>query len=248
MILLQWPSYSYSYGKEMRAMYPADLPLGEDLRSAHQAALASIARPGPYWTGAERVAMVSSARAALDCGLCSRRQAALSPNGESGTHDGPSLLAPAMIDAIHRVRTDPARLTRSWFDSVTAKLEPGAYLEMVSVVNTSVIIDTLHRSLGLEVPGLPEPVAGEPTAEAPGATMDDGAWVPITRAPRDMSDTGLPAVPNIFRAMGLVPAAVSLFFSTFRPHYALKDIPLSLSQAQAELVAARVSAINECFY
>jgi hypothetical protein len=63
-----------------------------------------------------------------------------------------------------------------------------------------------------------------------------------------MADTGLPAVPNIFRAMGLVPDAVALFFSTFRPHYALKDIELSISQAQAELVASRVSAWNECFY
>jgi len=232
----------------MHVMYPADLPLGDDLRSAHQAALASIARPGPYWTAADRVEMVSSARAAPDCGLCSRRQAALSPNRETGTHDGPRGLGPVVIDAIHRIRTDPARLTRSWFDSVTRELEPGAYLEMVSVVNTSVIIDTLHRSLGLLVPELPEPEPGEPTAEAPGDTTDDGAWVPITRAPRDMSDTGLPAVPNIFRAMGLVPAAVSLFFSTFRPHYALKDITLSLTQSQAELVAARVSAMNECFY
>ncbi len=63
-----------------------------------------------------------------------------------------------------------------------------------------------------------------------------------------MADTGLPRVPNIARSMGLVPSAVDLFFGTFRPHYSLKDIPLSISQAQAEFVASRTSAINECFY
>ncbi len=63
-----------------------------------------------------------------------------------------------------------------------------------------------------------------------------------------MADTGLPVVPNIVRAMGLVPKAVELFFGTFRPHYALKGIKLSLSQAQAEYVASRVSAMNKCFY
>ncbi len=62
------------------------------------------------------------------------------------------------------------------------------------------------------------------------------------------SPTGLPTVPNIGRAMGLVPSAGALFFTTFYPHYQLTDINLSISQAQAEFVAARVSSLNECFY
>ena len=65
--------------------------------------------------------------------------------------------------------------------------------------------------------------------------MEDGAF-------------GLPRAPNIGRAMGLVPSAVALFFLTFRPHYALRDVPLAISQAQAEFIASRVSALNECFY
>jgi hypothetical protein len=157
-------------------------------------------------------------------------------------------LSPLLIDAIHRIRTDPARLTRSWFHTVSAATGPGPYLEMVSVVTSSVIIDTLHQALGQPVPELPPARAGAPTAEPAGDVVDDGAWVPLTRAPKTLADTGLPVVPNIVRAMGLVPAAVSLFFTTFRPHYALKDIALSISQAQAEFVASRVSAMNECFY
>ena len=237
-------------------MYPDQLPLSQSLKEAHEAALANIARPGPNWSGAARLEMVRSALAALDCDLCARRKAALSPNSESGNHSGtpsgnrrsPITLSDPLVDAIHRIRTDPGRLTQSWFSELTAQTGQEAYVEMISVVNTSVIIDTLHRSLGLPVPDLPDPVAGEPSREAPGDVVDEGAWVPITRAPRTMADTGLPEVPNIFRAMGLVPAAVGLFFNTFRPHYALKDIQLSISQAQAEFVASRVSAMNECFY
>jgi len=229
-------------------MYPDHLPLSEQLKTAHSDALDNIARPGPFWTSEERIAMVQAARAALDCPLCNQRADSPNPTAVSGVHTGESTLNPILIDAIHRIRTDPGRLTKSWFDAVAAVVGQGPYVEMVSVVNTSVIIDTLHQALGQDVPALPDPVPGNPTSEAPGDTVDEGAWVPIMRAPSEMSDTGLPGVPNIFRAMGLVPAAVNLFFNTFRPHYALKDIHLSLSQAQAEFVASRVSAMNECFY
>lgn len=229
-------------------MYAARLPLTDELRDAHDSALGALVSPGPRWTGTERRQIVETARAAMNCSLCARRKPALSPTSESGEHDGPTGLPPIVIDAIHRIRTDPGRLTRSWFDQITAEIGQAAYVEMVSVINTSVIIDTLHAALDQPLADLPEPQSGAPTNAPSGDVVDDGAWVPISRAPRDMADTGLPVVPNIVRAMGLVPDAVALFFSTFRPHYALKDIELSLSQSQAELVAAKVSAMNECFY
>lgn len=229
-------------------MYPDHLPLSTSLKEAHAATLASIARPGSSWTGADRLEMVQASRAATECSLCAERKSALSPTAVSGVHDGPESLPSQLIDAIHRIRTDPGRLTRSWFSSVVEVTGQAAYVEMVSVVNSAVIIDTLHRAMGLQLAELPPPVAGAPVDEPTGEVVDDGAWVPISVAPADMADTGLPVVPNIVRAMGLVPQAVSLFFATFGPHYALKDIQLSISQAQAEFVASRVSAMNECFY
>ena len=229
-------------------MYDKALPLSQELRAAHDAGLTMICSPGPSWTGAERRAMVESARAASDCGFCGERKSALSPGHVAGKHQDRTGLPANVVDAVHRIRTDPARLTRSWFEEITTEIGQAAYVELVSVVNTSVIIDTLHAALDQPLPALPEAESGPPTQAPPGDVVDAGAWVPITRAPRDMADTGLPAVPNIFRAMGLVPDAVALFFNTFRPHYALKDIQLSISQAQAELVASRVSAWNECFY
>ena len=122
------------------------------------------------------------------------------------------------------------------------------YIEIVSVVTSSVIIDTLHNALGFGLPPLPAPKPGRPSKHFNNDAVDAGAWVPILAADQTMADTGLPRVPNIARALGLVPGALDLFFRTFRPHYALKDIQLSISQAQAEFVASRVSAMNECFY
>jgi hypothetical protein len=229
--------------------YPLELPLREDLREGHAQAWGEIAQPGVSWSGQERVAIVAEARAAVDCTLCRQRKQALSPNAVRGDHDHASELPEQVIDAIHRLRTDPQRLTRAWFDAIVpAHLNQPAYAELVSVVCTSVIIDTLHGSLGLPLAALPEPIDGHPGGEVLEDTTDIGAWLPVMQREDDLADTGLPSVPNIARAVSLVPRAMLLFFGAFRPHYRLKDIHLSISQAQAEFVASRVSSMNECFY
>lgn len=233
-----------------------DSPLLRDaLKTAHATSWAELARPGAFLTGAQRLAAVSATRAAADCALCARQRAALSPFTVTGTHDssvedttGPTLGA-SLVDMIHRLSTDPGRLTRAWFDeAIAAGISVETYVELVSLVSTSVIVDTLHRSLGLALPDLPEPIAGNPTGEKNPDPVDNGAWLPVLAAAQDLAESGLPTVPNIVRAMGLVPSAVTLFFRTFRPHYQLKDIKLAISQAQAEFIAARVSSLNECFY
>ena len=65
---------------------------------------------------------------------------------------------------------------------------------------------------------------------------------------------GLSAV-NIHRALSLVPAEVAGFFdldaAQYLPDAALRDFGTeyrALTHAQIEFLAARVSAINQCFY
>jgi len=216
----------------------------------HREAWRLIAAPGAFWSGAERVQMVAEARAATACALCARRKAALSPFAVDGEHDAVSDLPPVLIDMIHRLRTDPGRYTRTVFDGVLADgISREHYLEAVSVVNAAVIVDTLHAALGLPLPDLPTPESGAPIGQPAPDVVDDGAWVPLTRVDdRTATITGLPGAPNIARSLGCVPSAVALFFTAFRGHYALRDIPLAVSQAQAEFIASRVSALNECFY
>lgn len=230
-------------------MYQTSYPVRTNLREAHGDAWRLIAQPGAFWSAAARVQMVEEARAALRCGLCARRKEALSPLAALGEHDAATALPAALVELIHRLRTDPARMTRSAFDRALAGgISAERYVEAVSVVCTSVVIDTFHNALGLASPPPREPQPGDPRGQEPPAVVDDGAWVPLTRVDGEDRTFGLPRAPNIGRAMGLVPSAVALFFLAFRPHYALRDIPLAISQAQAEFIAARVSALNECFY
>ena len=230
-------------------MYDTSYPVRANLREAHEQAWQLIAQPGAFWSGAQRVQIVQEARAALRCSLCERRQEALSPNAVQGAHDTASALPAALVEVIHRLRSDPARMTRSVFDeALAAGLSAEQYVETVSVVCTSVVIDTFHIALGLEAPATLEPQAGAPTGQEPPPVVDGGAWVPLTAVDVQDGTFGLPRAPNIGRSMGSVPSAVALFFLAFRPHYALRDIPLAISQAQAEFIASRVSALNECFY
>ena len=230
-------------------MYDTPYPVRGDLKEKHAAAWRMIGSPGPNFTAAERVQIVQEARAALSCDLCRRRRDALSPNAVTGAHDAASDLPPVLIDAIHRIRTDPARMTKSVFEGVVATgITAEQYIEAVSVVCTSVIVDTFHNALGLPVPDTPDPAPGAATGPEAAQVVEADAWVPLTDVEVEDGIFGMPRQPNIARAMGLVPSAVALFFLAFRAHYALRDVPLSISQAQAEFIASRVSAINECFY
>ena len=225
-------------------------PVSPEVVARHAEAWRLIGAPGAFWSGAERVQMVAEARGATACVLCARRLAALSPFAVDGEHDTASDLPPVLIDMIHRLRTDPGRYTRTVFDGVLAAgISREPYIEAVSVVNAAVIVDTMHAALGLPLPDLPTPAAGAPTGQPAPDVVDDGAWVPLTRVgDRNATVTGLPGAPNIARSMGCVPSAVALFFTAFRGHYALRDIPLGVSQPQAEFIASRVSALNQCFY
>ena len=106
---------------------------------------------------------------------------------------------------------------------------------------------------------LPEPRAGVPTRRLPPAARPGGAWVPMI-APEDASgpdadvygDGGF--MPNIMRALSLVPDEVRMLRRLSATHYLpVEQIPdpmarRALDRMQIELVAARVSAVNECFY
>jgi hypothetical protein len=219
------------------------------LVEAHADAWSRVGAPGAFWTGEQRVALVRESRRALDCDLCNQRRASPSPFAVGGTHRGGDTLGQHAVDLVHRLVTDPGRLTRRWFDSTVAGLTVEGYVEAVSVIATAVIIDTLHRALGLALPNLPRPSGGAPTGVFNPNVRDEGAWVPIEPRISDApTETHLPAVPNIARSMSRVPGAVALFFRAFRPHYQLQGLDFAISQAEAEFVAARVSALNQCFY
>ena len=230
-------------------MYQKISSLTEELKTAHETAWNKIAGPGDFFSGEERLEMIRAARDADDCELTRARKNAISPFAVNGEYVGDYLLDSNTIDVIRRIASDPGRLTKAWFDQVIANgLAPEEYVEVVGVVTTSIIIDTLHQALGLAQPLLPQAREGNPRKVLNSGAIEIGAWLPVLDVPSQTADHGLPKVPNIARSLGLVPGALQLFFGTFSPHYSLSNIQSSLSQDQAEFVASRVSAMNECFY
>ncbi|MCP3983799.1 MAG: hypothetical protein GY723_05385 [bacterium] len=235
----------------------------DDLPQAYRAAWQALARPGAWWTGAQRVALAEEVRRAADCALCAERRRALSPFSVDGEHDHAeaSELAEAAIDAVHRLVTDASRLSRTWVEKLAAQgVSDGHYVELLGVVVVVISIDSFHRGLGLALEALPRPEEGEPTGRRPGGLEHETAWVPMIGAGQARGEEadlfGGRQTGNVIRALSLVPDAVralnDLSAVQYVPNWAVGD-PLysegrALDRAQIELVAGRVSALNECFY
>ncbi|HEY8862762.1 MAG TPA: alkylhydroperoxidase-related (seleno)protein [Candidatus Dormibacteraeota bacterium] len=243
----------------------SSLPQRPDLVAAVDAAWPHIAMPGATWTGTERVAIAGEARAAQVCQLCADRKTALSPYHVPGEHATMTPLPLPAVDAVHRIVTDPARLTERWLRStVDSGLSEPQYVELVAVVATLVAVDTLALALGVPPPELPSPAHGRPSGHVAREAVVHSAWVPtvspdaargeLAELYRDRLTNRWGFVGNVNRALTLVPEEQLMMCSLLEAMYgpmaqmgggvALR----ALAPAQIELVAATVSAVNGCFY
>jgi hypothetical protein len=226
----------------------APVAVRSDIATTHQAAWDRLRRRGTWWTGRDRVAIAAETRAAAACALCRDRRQALSPYVVDGAHDRVSDLPLQVVDAVHRIATDSGRLTERWYrELVDETLADAAFVELVGVVITVVGSDTFARALGVPIPELPEPEDGEPTRIRPPGARVDGHWVPSLPPEHG-------AVPNVRRALSLVPAEARAFEEMGAVMYLPLDDLMeferdrAISRPQMELLAARVSALNQCFY
>ena len=236
----------------------APFPVRGDIPAAHGRVWGRIASPGSWWTGAERVAIAAEVRNAPKCALCGERRTALSADAVERSHDHGGVLPDVAVDVAHRIATDPARLSRSWFEkTLAAGLSDAEYVEIVGVVVAVVSIDQLCRGLGVALHPLPEPVPGEPSRERPPEAELEGSWVPTIPAARAVGPNadlyGGGRAANVIRAMSLVPDAVRDLKTLSSAHYYpagedAKKYRRALDRMQIELIAGRVSALNECFY
>ena len=237
----------------------APIPIRDDLAASHKRVWRQISEPGTWLIGETRVAIARESRNAPQCALCGERKDALSPYQVTGTHDHAGDLSDEMVEAIHRIVTDPARLKRDWVDSLMSSgLSDGEYVELVSVVCCTLSIDTFNRSVGFDPPKLPDPVAGEPSHVRPAEAKAGAAWLPWI-APEDAgpyADEVFAATSsNIQRALSLVPAGATSFFdlveAQYLPRHQMRDFDnefRAITHAQIEFIAGRVSALNQCVY
>ena len=243
----------------------APFPVRGDIPAAYQTFWQRLAQPGSWWTGKQRVAIASETRAAIDCPLCATRKNALSPYGLDGKHQqyhqSQDTLPEIAIDAVHRVITDQGRITQRYVDNNAEQgLSKAAYVELVGLVVSVFSIDEFHRALDLPLQDLPVPAAGEILRYTPQHLSDDVGFVP-TIPPEgaigpeaDLWPSGRTA--NVIRALTLVPDALRDWMNIAAAQYLSfeqmqnmgKEDSRALDRMQIEMIAGRVSAINECFY
>ncbi len=235
-----------------------------ELTASHDRVWRSLAAPGTWLTGAERVDVARTLRTARDCALCQARKASPLPMSVQGRHEAAVADMPeARVELIHKLVTDPGRISRAWVEGLFAEGIPDAeYVEISGLVSAVLVVDTFHRALGLPVRALPEPEAGAPTRRRPRTAVLDDAYVPMIPADGltddflDLYEPGLP-VANVHRAFTLVPdvtrLANDLMASHYFPYehvtrYTDADHDYAITKTQIELTAARVSRYNDCFY
>lgn len=217
----------------------------QHLTAPRDAAYAEVARAGDWLTAAERVAVWREVRDAATNELDRRRAESLSPNAVQGRHPASGPLSAVDVEVVHRIAIDPGRLTRSWAEAAMAEIGEERYTELVGVTAIVTVLDTFARAMGWPAPELPDPVAGEPTRERPEGMGDTGAWV---------SQVVEKTRANVTRTLTLVPVTNGTWRTLVDSHYTrgpqFFDLAWSrpLSRPQVELVAARTTVAQQCFY
>lgn len=238
------------------------LPIRADLQQAFRENWGWVSQPGNWWSGSERVEVAAEVRNAASCSLCAERKQALSPSMVDGAHDRVgSELPEVAVDAVHRLTTDATRLSKGWLEKANADgLTDAKYVELLGITVCVYSIDRFHQAMGLPLEPLPMALSGEPSGYRPSSARLDAAWVPMIPANQAKGEEAdlwsPPSGANVVRAMSLVPDCVrqlkQLSAAMYLPMKQVADFnasgDLAISRPQMELVAGRVSAMNECFY
>lgn len=208
------------------------VPVRADLLDAMRGAWERLSGPGASFTAERRLALVAVARRA-------HAECHAPPWARRPPPDG------AAEQVAHEVASGAHRIDRDWAGDRIAELGEAAYVEVVATAATVVAIDVFAEALGVGKEPLPAPQDGEPTGSHAAEVDDIGAHVRVAAAPGGA---------NVGRALTLVPDAARLFFGVEPAFYAAGEQfqqlvwDRALTRPQVELVAARTSAINECFY
>ena len=213
-------------------------PVRDGVLAAQRAAWATLARPGSWWTGAQRVALAEQARAA--------RAGRSEPPWLRELPEPSAPLPGAAADAARTIAADAHKIDRAWAQKSIAALGDAAYVELAALVASLTAIDAFAEGLGVAHEPLPAPEPGEPDRVRNDAVEDAGAYVPLQTPWQG---------PNVARALSLAPEQNGMFLGLVmsmyggeQGFYELVWEGAPLTRPQVELLAARVSAVNECFY
>ncbi len=222
---------------------PLDDVIGIDpaLSAGSVAVWKELGSPGAWWTGAQRLAIADVARNAAPRPLWDRPPRLDAIPVEAGD----AILSPFVVALTERVAVEPSSITRDLVALILERMGDADYAELCSVVCQVVAIDHFRAALGLEPAPLPEPLRGEPSGVRPQGMADVGGHIEMTE-----QQPG----PNVGRSLSLAGDDhmrwLMLVFAMYAGDLFAEMVwdDSALSRPQVELIAARTSALNECFY
>jgi hypothetical protein len=181
-----------------------------------------LGEPGTWFDGSERVDVVRGAR-----------------SGPSGV-----IVDPGSIEDVARlVSHGAASITADTVDRLDANgIDRAAYVEIVGIVSRVTAIDTFDRGIGRRPRSLPDRVDGVPSrAQVPEARRRAG-WVPTVGAISPPT-----ALSSVQRE---ADDQETLHDVLYLPYSGMADLDAErgLHRTQMELVAARVSLLNDCVF
>lgn len=197
---------------------PVAIP--DDVRQMFGVFWDHLASPGATLTGSERVAIATAAR------------------GDEGTGVDQRLL-----DLAGHLSQDPGTVFESEVRRAADEVGDAPTVETIAIVSLLAAVDGMHDALGAVREPLPEPRPGGKTAEITEGLKRRRTHVPMPQG----------AIPV---ALDLVPAEGRMRIALSAPIYMPDDEMVhpdwrrepGLVRPQMEVVAARTSWHNDCFY
>ena len=212
----------------MFSLSTAVLPVPPSIEAMGEATWAGVAQPGSWWTGEERVAIATMARAAR-------------LGADARDTDG---LPDRAVDAVRMLAATPAHTSRAWVDSIVDAIGETRYVEIVGIVSRIIATDTFTRMLGVEPIPFPAPEPGAPAQPPePEKARKGKQWVRMAGFP--VPPFVLSLVPPEQRATNTTEHALYMTGEQMESPDTTID---GLHRTQIETVATTVSHSNECFY
>ena len=228
---------TFNYAGESEETWgPQAAYVRHDIVHAHRQTWKAIASAGSFWSDVDRLEIAKQARAA-------RSQRSDLPFNRSYPD---SRLNRDTLETVRKVAADAGKIDRLWAKKQIASIGDGPYAELVAIVASVSAVDAFSEALGRPREMLPKATGGSCSGVKSDNATDIGGYLPMV----DPWDG-----PNVSRALSLVPAANALFMQNVSSMYVGRgggfndmvwDGPLS--RPQVELLAERVSSVNECFY
>lgn len=229
-------------------------PVRDDVAAIHARQFEQLGSPGTWGTSKQRLAIVSEARqAGYQAGIQEE------PDDPGAVPDVE--LSDVVRRVVQRLAVSPKDMDQAFYDqAIEDGLSDAEYVEIVGLIARFTCFDVFARGIGIPLRPLPAPQPGQPSRDRPSTAVVEKAWVATIPNGPEGGDIAKalfgPWQPYIMRALSLVP-------DQFQAHFDLEEVQYmpsahfiefdyqhheGLSRPQVEIVAARVSALNECFY